>query len=121
VAEEHLKLQLQEDLEERAFEEVGNYLAAFLALEQDWGVIDGLMHARAPEEALMYYDAALRHIHRVTEELEERGRRLPYNFNEYSGVIRRKLEDSSGFRLACLKLVERALSKYPEYYRLLGG
>ena len=109
----------QEGLEE-AFEVVGDYLAAFLAVEQDWGVIDGLMHAGTPEEALSHYVVALRSIHRVVEGLKGAGRGLPASFKEHSGVIRRMLENPASFRVACLRLAERALSSYPEYYRLLG-
>jgi len=128
--------------EEQALEVLGEYLAAFLAEEQDWSVTDTLMHARRKEEALGAYDAALRAIHRV---LDEKGfsilKHLAENavlkditqnhvetkegisyvsrefFNELldvsSNMVRKALEERT--REAVLKLVERALSKYPKY------
>lgn len=111
--------------EEEAIELMGEYLAAFLAVEQDWGVIDGLMHARKPEEALEHYNMALRSIHRI---LDERGGWIYNNlvrvFGE--GVNLKELIDSASkvvsgflesqsFKIFILKLVERALAKYPKY------
>jgi len=100
---------------------VGEYLAAFLAVEQDWGVIDGLMHAHRPEEALMYYDMALRHVHKVMEELEELNIRpwFLHGFDQYSKNVRDLLCDEGKVKSVALKLVERALSKYPKYYTKL--
>jgi len=97
---------------------VGEYLAAFLAVEQDWGVIDGLMHAHRPEEALMYYDMALRHIHKVMEELEEQNVKpwFLHGFDRHSKAVRDLLLDEGKVKSTALKLVERALSKYPKYY-----
>ncbi|MEM1731516.1 MAG: hypothetical protein QXY26_10395 [Ignisphaera sp.] len=110
---------------DKALEVIGEYLAAFLAVEQDWSVIDGMMHARNINEVLMYYDTALRSIHRV---LDKRGgwiynnlkRSLKEEINlntmidEYSREIMKLLE-SQNSRLYALKLIERALAKYPKY------
>jgi len=100
---------------------VGEYLAAFLAIEQDWGTIDGFMHAHRPEEALMYYDMALRHVHKVMEELEELGLKLWFlhGFDQHSKNVRDLLCDEGKVKSVVLKLVERALSKYPKYYAKL--
>jgi len=103
---------------EKSMDVVGEYLAAFLAIEQDWGVIDGLMRARRTEEALMYYDTALRHIHKVMEELKHLKvePKFFHKFDEHSRVVMELLSDESRVRSAVLELVERALSKYPKYY-----
>jgi hypothetical protein len=113
--------------EDVASEVMGEYLAAFLAVEQDWGIIDGLMHARTPQEALEHYVAALRSIQRV---LEEKGGLIYYNISEilglkefalgnmvdkYSKFIQFKLLDKESSRAIALKLIERALAKYPKY------
>jgi len=100
---------------------VGEYLAAFLAVEQDWGIIDGLMHVHRPEEALTYYNMALRHIHKVIEELEEIGANswFFHRFDEHSKNVIDLLYDESATKTVVLKLVERALSKYPKYFRKL--
>jgi hypothetical protein len=117
----------ESSVEDVAPEVVGEYLAAFLAVEQDWGVIDGLMHARTPQEALEHYVAALRSIHKV---LEEKGGLIYYNISEilgskqfalgsiidkYSKFIQSKLLDKESSRTTALKLVERTLAKYPKY------
>lgn len=114
-----------EKAEDQTLEIIGEYLAAFLAIEQDWGVIDGIMHARNISEVLMYYDMALRSVHRV---LERRGGWIYSNLKRLFGEdidLRdmidecsrevRKLLESQNSRLYALKLVERALAKYPKY------
>lgn len=117
--------------EEIAFEVMGEYLAAFLAVEQDWGVIDSLIHARTPQEALEQYVFALRSIHRV---LDKKGgiiyahvkevlkKVLPVDklslsdlIEKSSKVIESKL-DRNEFKEVALKLVERALAKYARYH-----
>ena len=129
--------------EEQALEIVGEYLAAFLGSEQDWGVIDSLSRARSEEEALRAYDEALRSVHRVMERF---GFDLLVNLAKsdiLSDVIKEKVAFSSDNVLyvqrayfnelldsasrlistkmrenstqVCLRLVERALAKYPKY------
>jgi len=129
--------------EEQALEIMGEYLAAFLASEQDWGVIDSLLRARSEEEALRAYDEALRSVHRVMEGfgfvllvnlaksdtlsdvIKEKvtfsSDNVPYvqraYFNELldsaSKFISMKMRENA--TQVCLRLVERALSKYPKY------
>jgi len=105
--------------EVEAIEAVGEYLGAFLALENDWGVIDGLKDAPSPEAATYYYLEALKRIHNVMARLEEKGAGLPEDFSRHSKTVFQGLQDAGRFRLFCLRLVERALTRYPEYYRLL--
>jgi len=129
--------------EEQALEVLGEYLAAFLAEEQDWSVTDTLMHTRKKEEALEAYDTALRAVHRVLEKkgfsilrnlaetttfsnviqnhIETTEDGISYVSREFfskmldvsSNIVRKALEERT--RETALKLAERALSKYPKY------
>jgi len=129
--------------EEQALEVLGEYLAAFLAEEQDWSVTDTLMHTRKKEEALEAYDTALRAVHRVLEKkgfsilrnlaetttlsnviqnhIETTEDGISYVLREFfskmldvsSNIVRKALEERT--RETALKLAERALSKYPKY------
>jgi len=129
--------------EEQALEIIGEYLAAFLGSEQDWGVIDSLSRARSEEEALRAYDEALRSIHKVMERfgfdllanlaksdvlsdvIKEKvtfsSDNVPYvqraYFNELldsaSKLVSVKMKENA--TQVCLRLVERALAKYPKY------
>ena len=129
--------------EEQALEIVGEYFAAFLGSEQDWGIIDSLSRARSEEEALRAYDEALRSVHRVIErygfdllvnlaksdvlsdviegKVALSSDNVPYVqrafFNELfdtaSKLVSAKMRENT--TQVCLKLVERALAKYPKY------
>jgi len=105
--------------EAEAVEVVGEYLGAFLALEQEWWVIDGLKDAPTPELALAFYARALQRIHNVVVKLEEAGLSLPEDFAEHSRVVSQGLLDCSKFKALSARLVEKALSSYPRYHRLL--
>jgi len=136
-AQEGLKLS-----EEHALEVVGEYLAAFLGSEQDWGVVDSLSRARSEEEALRAYDEALRSVHRVMEkfgfdllvnlaksdilsdiigekvassENVQYVKREFFNelFDSASKLVSAKMKENAS--QVCLRLVERALAKYPKY------
>jgi len=104
--------------EVEAIEAVGEYLGAFLALEQEWWVIDGLEGAPSPEAALAFYVRALQHIHNVMVKLEEAGLTLPEDFAGHSKVVFEGLRDYSRFKVFSARLVEKALASYPRYHRL---
>ncbi len=133
--------------EEQALEIIGEYLAAFLGLEQDWGIVDSLTRARGKEEALRAYDEALRSIHKVMDRyggrilsaiaraevlanilreldavtMTEEGRYVKREkFNDLfdkASELIRKLLETRTSE-TCLRLTERALAKYPRYMPL---